>query len=137
VNSVGFPDSSSSFSWDAAPFFVIPFFLCISSLHFTGSFLFFFCVKDNNDVKWGGTFFFLSMIETFSMEQNECQKWGEKKGPYYLSSSFWLCRTETWRLLSITDNYPRDSLIFWQRYLRSRSIKGLTKILFDFFILGL
>jgi hypothetical protein len=28
------------------------------------------------------------MIQTFSMEQNECQKWGEKKGPYYLSSSF-------------------------------------------------
>lgn len=44
VNSVGFPDSSS-FSLDAAPFFVIPFFLCIYSLHFTGSFLFFFLVR--------------------------------------------------------------------------------------------
>jgi len=57
------------------------FFLCISSLLFTGPFFLF-----NNDEK-RGDLFFLSMIQTFSMKR-KMPKMGRKKGPYYLSSSF-------------------------------------------------
>ncbi len=96
-------------------------------------YFFLFSVLRTTMTKNGGTFF-LSMIQTFSMEQNECQKMGRKERTLLFVFFFWLCRTETLRLLSITDNYPA-TLIFWQRYLRSRSINGLTKILFDFFFM--